>query len=78
MRSAITSTGPMRVYSCKFDGHYPVGAVLVVIAADLAQATALANVEIFLMGLKDKNPTIELEEMKVDAPGVYTLLDGNY
>lgn len=67
----------MNVYTAKFEGYWPVGAVALVVAEDANQALELLNKELLELGLK---PT-EIEAVRLQniwTPRVDILLDGNY
>lgn len=72
----------MRLYTCIFQGYWPVGAIAIVFARTHRQAEDLMRVKIEEMNLSRKNEKIELKLMVRDVRGVErgvkVLLDGGY
>jgi hypothetical protein len=68
----------MKVFSCQFAGHYPVGAVALVSAEDISQARKLMEDELKLIGLPQDVTLDMLQEFGTDTQRVEILLDGDY
>ncbi len=67
------------IFTCdNFEGHYPVGAAAVIVAANEIVARQMLLDHLASIGLPQRNPAkIELKELP-QRPGVTVLVDGNY
>ena len=68
----------MKTWSFTFNGHWPVGAVGVVTAEDIAVACILAEQELNAIGLPQKIEKADLTPVITGHRKVSILLDGNY
>lgn len=68
----------MKVYSCTFSGHWPVGAAAIIVAPDKDAAKALMKTALKEQGLDVKNPDLELIEVDKKTMAVHILLNGDY
>lgn len=67
----------MNVYTVEFEGHYPVGAVALVVAEDREMALIWVNKKLKSLGFEE----VELEKIKqqdTTTRRVDILLDGDY
>lgn len=68
----------MKVYTCdNFEGHYPVGAAAVIVAANPLAAKLMLEDHLREIGLPQTKPNLEIKELPM-KPGVTVLVDGNY
>lgn len=67
----------LRVWSCKFSGHYPVGACAVVVATTLAEAQFMLAVKLEAAGLRVRDDD-EWTEIDTTKLSVTILVDGDY
>lgn len=68
----------MKIYTCKFDGYYPVGACAVIVADNRTDALIMMMEKLIEMGLHKENEPIELVEVTQEEKQVIVLLDGDY
>lgn len=68
----------MKVYTCDFEGHYPVGACGVVVAETPRKAFNLMNKALVADGLKPLESIDELNELDTTKPKATILLNGEY
>lgn len=68
----------MKIYSCTFNGHWPVGAAAIIVAPDKDAAKALMKAALKEQGLDVKNPDLELVEVDKKTMAVHILLNGDY
>lgn len=71
-------TEEYRVYSVDFVGHYPVGAVAIVIAKDKQEATTMMERELAAVGLSQNINIKDIQLINHTNKGVTILLDGEY
>lgn len=67
----------MRLFSCRFDGFWPVGAAAVVVAEGLEQAKSLMDSALRERGLRSSSQD-DWEEISLFEPKATILCDGNY
>jgi hypothetical protein len=67
----------MRTYSIHFCGHYPVGAVAIVVAIDEQQAELDMRDALEREGL-DRYQDLEVKEIDTTTAHVHILLNGDY
>ena len=69
----------MNVYTCtSFKGHWPTGVAAVIVAKNEEQAAALLEEELATVGLRQKLDVSQFEDISVNSPRAYILVDGNY
>lgn len=69
----------MKVFTCdNFEGHYPVGAAAVIVAANELVARTMLIDHLAMIGLPQTDPAkLAINELPI-KPGVTVLVDGNY
>lgn len=68
----------LKIYSCTFTGHWPVGASAIIVAPDIVAGIALMKAKLKELSLDEKNPKLELVEIDKKTMAVHILLDGDY
>lgn len=68
----------MRVFSHKYTGHWPVGAVNIIVALDREQAKELQATRLKKQGLEQEIKDRDFEEIDILTPQAHVLLDGEY
>lgn len=63
----------MKIYSCTFNGHWPVGAAAIIVAPDKDAAKALMKAALKEQGLDVKNPDLELVEVDKKTMAVFLI-----
>lgn len=69
---------PMKVFTCKFTGYYPVGASAVIVAETKEKAEDAMKLQLLAMNLAHKNKEVQLEELPTTGTFVKILTDGDY
>lgn len=67
----------LKLYSCKFIGHWPVGACAVILASGPADAKKRMRQALEAEGL-DATQSLEVEEIDTRTAGAHILLNGDY
>ena len=73
----MTAEGQMRIWTCKFVGHWPVGAVGIVVAKTKERADTLFRRALHEDGL-DASQDLELESLDTSVEAATLLLNGDY
>jgi len=66
----------MKVWTCTFNGYWPVGAAAVIVAGTEERAKQLMEQQ--LTEMKLPQDAIDVQELLLDAEKAVILLDGNY
>ncbi len=69
----------MKVYYCdKFKGHYPVGQLAVVVAANPLEASAYLEIELAQRGIAQEITEDRMIEIDPSTSGIAAIIDGEY
>ena len=68
----------LRVWTCSFEGHYPVGTAAVVIACTAKEAAGFIEKELEAQGLPQSILASDMKNIKLKDGNAIILNDGNY